>query len=76
MKIKIFVRDECDFCKQIEIPKKINAEKIYVNRDDFEGFKPNNVPVIQLAGMNIEGAFAINDILKTIENASNGKYNK
>ena len=35
MKIKIYVRDECDFCKQVEIPEKINVEKVYVNRDDF-----------------------------------------
>lgn len=76
MKIKIYVRDECDFCKQVEIPEKINVEKVYVNRDDFEGFKPHNVPIMQLAGINIEGPFAINDTLKVIEDASNGEYNK
>ena len=47
MKYKVYVQDECEFCQQLESPEGINIEKIYINRDDFDGFKPQQVPVIQ-----------------------------
>ena len=76
MKIKIYVRDECNFCSDVVIPENLNVEKVYINRDGFDGFKPHNVPIMQLAGINIEGPHAINDLLQVINDAANGHYQK
>ena len=46
MKFNIYVQDDCDFCKELEIPVGLDVEKIYINRDDFEGFRPANVPCL------------------------------
>ena len=69
MKYKVYVQDECEFCQQVELPEGINIEKIYINRDDFEGYKPAQVPVIQFNTFQIEGPYQINEFFKMIKNA-------
>jgi len=69
MKYKIYVQDECEFCQQLESPEGINIEKIYINRDDFDGFKPPQVPVIQFTTFQLEGPYQINEFFKMIKDA-------
>ncbi len=71
--IQIYVQDNCPFCDEIIIPEGVNVEKIYINRDGFIGFKPGNVPVTQLNGMNFEGPQPINLLLNIIDNANDYK---
>ncbi len=76
MKFTIYIQDECDYCKQIVTPEGLNVNKVYINRDDFDGFKPPQVPVMQVAGVNFEGPYQINDFFKVLTHAIDGKYNK
>ena len=69
MKLNIYIQDNCDFCKQIEVPEGINVDFIYTNRDDYSGFIPTQLPVLQIYGVNFEGPYAINAILKIANNA-------
>ncbi len=71
--IQIYVQDACPYCDEINIPVGVNAEKIYINRDDFKGFIPGSVPVIQFNGVTLEGPHAINAILTLIEKADDYK---
>jgi hypothetical protein len=66
-KFNIYVQDDCDFCKEIEIPKGLDVTKVYINRDDFEGFRPANVPVLQLKTFQLEGPYQINEFLKLVK---------
>ncbi len=76
MKFTIYVQDDCDFCKELLTPDAIEIEKVYINRDDFEGFRPGSVPTLQLKTMNLEGPYMINEFLRIVNDASEGKYNK
>ena len=69
MKFNIYVQDECDFCKQIEEFDNLDVNKIYINRDDFDGFRPSSVPVLQARTFQLEGPFQINEFLKIISDA-------
>ena len=69
MKFNIYVQDDCNFCKELEIPVGLDVEKIYINRDDFEGFRPANVPCLQLKTIQLEGPYQINEFLKIIYDA-------
>ena len=66
-KFNIYVQDDCDFCKEIEIPQGLEVTKTYINRDDFEGFRPANVPVLQLKTFQLEGPYQINEFLKLVK---------
>ena len=76
MKFTIYVQDNCDYCKELVIPEEIDVEYVYINRDDFSGFKPQNVPCIQQDALNFEGPQGINSILKIVKDAQDGKFKK
>lgn len=69
MKFTIYVQDDCDYCKELVIPENLDVEKVYINRDDFEGFRPQSVPVIQTKTFQLDGPYAINELLKIVSNA-------
>ena len=66
-KFNIYVQDNCPYCDEIEIPKELDITKVYINRDDFEGFRPSNVPVLQAKTFQLEGPAQINEFLKLIK---------
>ena len=74
MKLTIYVQDECDYCKEIEIPSNLNVEKVYINRDGFEGFRPQQVPVMQTKNIQLDGPYQINEFLNIVSDAKEGKY--
>jgi hypothetical protein len=69
MKYKVYVQDECEFCQQVELPEGINVEKVYINRDDFEGYIPEKIPVLQFKTFQLEGPYQINEFFKMIKDA-------
>lgn len=73
MKFTIYVQDECDYCKEIEDFNNLDIEKVYINRDDFDGFRPSSVPVMQLKSFQLEGPYQINEFLKIVNNAKQDK---
>ena len=74
MQFKIYVQDKCDFCKELNIPENLDVEQVYINRDDFEGFRPAQVPVMQTTHMQLDGPYQINEFLKIVSDAKDGKY--
>lgn len=72
--IQIYVQDGCDLCDQIHVPEGINVEKIYINRDDYAGFAPANIPVVQHDNINFEGPVGINILLTLVKQAQDGDY--
>ncbi len=68
-KFNIYVQDNCDFCKEIIIPEGLEVTKIYTNRDDFESYIPQNVPVMQMKTFQLEGPYQINEFLDILANA-------
>ena len=69
MKFKIYVQDNCDFCKEIKEFDNLDIEKVYINRDDFDGFRPSTVPVMQTKTFQLEGPYQINEFLQIVSNA-------
>ena len=67
MKFKAYVQKECDYCKQIE--EFDNLEKVYIDSDDFDGFRPSNVPVLQTKTFQLDGPWQINEFLNIIKDA-------
>ena len=65
-KFNIYVQDNCPFCDEVIIPEGMDVTKVYVNRDDFEGFRPNNVPVLQTKTFQLEGPAQISEFLKLV----------
>jgi len=74
MKLNIFTKDNCDFCAQVQIPEGINVSKINIDSGEYHGFLPATVPVIQVDGLNFEGPFVINSILKLVKESQDGNY--
>ena len=66
-KFNIYVQDNCPYCDELIIPKGLDVTKVYINRDDFEGFRPANVPVLQLKTFQLEGPYQINEFLKLVK---------
>lgn len=73
MKFKIYVQDQCDFCKEVEIPSNLEVELVYINRDEYGAFKPSSVPVMQTDTLQLEGPHQINEFLKFLSDAKEGK---
>ena len=71
--IRIYTRDNCPHCEKVEIPDGIAAEKVDILSSDYRGFRPPNVPVLQINGLNLEGPHAINTILNLIKDAEQYK---
>lgn len=75
MKLNIYIRSNCDFCKQLELPEGVNIELINLD-EGYSGFAPANFPVLQYAGMNLEGSAVINSILQLVKSSQDGNYKK
>lgn len=73
MKLNIYTRENCDFCKQLVIPEGINVEEINLD-GDYSGFRPVQVPVLQYDGLNFEGPQIINSILHLVKTSQDGNY--
>ena len=75
MKLNIFIKNNCDFCAQLVIPEGVNIEKINID-ENYSGYKPEQVPVLQYNGINLAGPPIINSILQLVKNAQDGDYKK
>ena len=73
MKLNIFIKSECDFCKQIIVPEGVDVNMIDID-NGYEGFMPENVPVMQVESISLPGPGVINAALTMIKNAHDGKY--
>ena len=73
--LKVYIREGCSLCEQVEIPDGVKVENIDINKG-YSGFHPANTPVIQIDGINFEGPMVINSLLKLIKQSSNGEYSK
>jgi hypothetical protein len=76
MEIKIFTKNDCSFCDQIDIPKKIHTTVINIDEKKYRGFIPEQIPVLQYNGMNFQGPQAINEVLNLVRNAQDDYYKK
>ena len=76
MKLRIYTQDNCSHCDAVIIPEGVNAIKINISAEGYDGFIPANLPVMQFEGMNFEGAHGINALLKLSIDSLNGKYKK
>lgn len=76
MKFKVYVKDNCDFCAQVHPPEGLNVEIINIENENYTGFRPGVVPVLQYNLLNLEGPEAINGILNMAKDAQDGNYKK
>lgn len=75
--MKLYKVIDCEQCEATHVPKELNIETVFVDKPDYKGFAPENVPVLQVApGFNVNGAQYINNFLNTIKSAQNGFYKK
>ena len=72
--LRIYTRSNCPHCEKVEIPSGILAVKVDINDSDYRGFRPPNVPVLQVNGLNLEGPHAINTVLNLIKQGQDGKH--
>tara|TARA_R110001592_G_C12935738_1_gene729904 strand:+ start:648 stop:878 length:231 start_codon:yes stop_codon:yes gene_type:complete len=76
MELKIFTKNDCSFCDQLDIPKEIHTTVINVDEKKYRGFIPEQLPVLQYNGMNFQGPQAINEVLNLVRNAQDDYYKK
>ena len=76
MEIKIFTKDDCNFCDQLDIPKKIHTTVFNIDNKKYRGFKPEQVPTLQYEGLTFQGPEVINKVLNLIRNAQDGYYQR
>ena len=77
MKAKLYLKSDCEFCKQIEMPEELNVEQINVQDSNYKGYFPENVPSLQLSEkVNVMGPMFINAVLNLLKDATNGIYTK
>ena len=72
--LKIYVKQNCPHCEGLLIPEGVDVEKIDI--EEYGGFRPSNVPVMQIDGINYEGPHVINSMMNLIQNSINGEYSK
>jgi hypothetical protein len=76
MEIKIFTKDDCNFCNQLDIPKKIETTVFNVDSKKYRGFIPEQVPTLQYDGLSFQGPEVINKVLNLVRNAQDDYYKK
>ncbi len=76
MELKIFTKNNCEFCSQVVLHKEMHTTIINIDDEDYRGFKPEQVPVLQYNGVNFTGPPVINEILTLVKNAQDGHYKK
>jgi len=73
--MKLYIKKDCDFCKQIIIPGNIKIPIIDVDSPKYKGFYPPQLPLIQTASkINIAGVETINELLNIVSNAKNQRW--
>ncbi len=75
MELNIYTRENCPHCQTLVVPEGLNINMINLD-NDYNGFAPNVVPVLQYHGLNLEGAPIINSILELMKDVKNGNYTK
>jgi len=76
MKIKIFTKNNCEYCSQLILHDNINTTIINIDSEKYSRFKPEQVPVMQYNGINFQGPQVINEILTLVRNAQDDYYKK
>ncbi len=76
MELKIFTKNDCEFCSQVVLHKEVHTTIINIDDEDYRGFKPEQVPVLQYNGVNFTGPPVINEVLTLVKNAQDGHYKK
>ena len=76
MEIKIFTKDNCNFCDQLDIPKKIETTVFNIDSKEYRGFIPEQVPTLQYDGLSFQGPEVINKVLNLVRNAQDDYYKK
>jgi len=72
--MKLYIKNNCDFCSQLKIPKDLNIDIINVD-ENYKGFYPPQLPMLQTDNrINIAGNETIDEILIIISLAKNGKW--
>ena len=73
--MKLYVQEGCPACANIEIPEGIKVEKIDVKDESYNGFVPEQLPILQFnPQFNAQGDFFINQLLQQLKNAQDGLY--
>ena len=73
MKLNIFIKSNCDYCKQIVIPDGVDVNLIDIDKD-YDGYIPDSVPVMQAEKISLPGPGVINAALTMIKKAHDGEY--
>jgi hypothetical protein len=76
MELKIFIKENCNFCDQLDIPKKIETTIFNVDSKEYRGFIPEQVPNLQYDGLSFQGPEVINKVLNLVRNAQDDYYKK
>jgi hypothetical protein len=72
---RIFIQNNCELCESIEIPESINIETINID-ENYDGFRPDQLPVLQIGTLNLVGPGVISIILKLMEDSQNDNYKR
>tara|TARA_X000000368_G_scaffold294999_1_gene234746 strand:- start:128 stop:370 length:243 start_codon:yes stop_codon:yes gene_type:complete len=76
MKLNLFIRNNCDFCKAIIIPEEVNINIINVEDDSYNGYVPEQVPMLQYNGVSISPPHIITNILNLVKAGQDGLFKK
>lgn len=76
MEIKIFIKDDCNFCDQLDIPKKVKTTTFNISSKEYRGFTPEQVPMLQYEGLSFQGPEVINKVLNLVRNSQDGYYKR
>lgn len=72
--MKLYIKNNCDFCKQLIIPKEIKIPIINVD-EKYNGFYPPQLPMVQTDNnINIAGHDTINELLNLISDAKKNRW--
>lgn len=71
--IRIYTKKECPWCAQVVIPEGVNATFVDIE-ENYKGFVPTQVPIVQLNNLNLAGPEQINGLLNIIKKAQDGEY--
>lgn len=75
--MKLYKIKNCDQCEQVKVDESLNIKTIFIDDDQYDGFFPESVPVLQVApGFNVNNKDYINNFLNTIKSAQDGLYKK
>ena len=76
MKLNLFIKNNCDFCKSIIIPEEIDINIVNVEDDDYNGYVPDHVPMLQCNGVSMSTPHMITELLNLIKAGQDGLFKK